>query len=296
MYDRSGGRFRWLPQEILDDIAEKADPLLNILVFAAPYLAPLALLGSVLFGLLWYRMEKIKGPHFTIQQEKAIRSIPLGVGLWGLIVMHLMFVAIPRVPQALGSHAYARDAMEIITMGFAFFTMYGIINIGLRCGFDRKLRKKLNILDFAIIGQLMAALGLGLYVWATVRHASIWTGAVAWQHFVDSWMFRQGSSPPALGLPALAKLHLFVGPIALATMLQSRVVALSMWPNVKLWTPSMLFSDVEVEGGKPVPQKAEGGPVGSAKQVVAGMAGVSVEEAQPKQDRKDEDASGSRQD
>jgi hypothetical protein len=272
MYDRSGGRFRWTPQEILDDIAEKVDPLLNILVFAAPYLTPLVLVGSLLFGLLWYRMEKIKGPHFTIEQEKAIRSIPLGVGLWGLIVMHLLFISIPRVPQAMGSNAYVRDSVEIITMGFAFFTMYGIINIALRAAFDRKLRKKLNILDMAIIGQLMAALGLGLFVWVTVRHASIWTGAVAWQHFVDSWLFRQGSNPPVLGLPTLAKLYLFVGPIALATLLQSRVVALSMLPNVKLWTPSLLFTDVEVEGGRPVPHKPD------ARKIVARMAGISAED------------------
>jgi nitrate reductase gamma subunit len=266
MQDRSGGTFRWAPQETLNEIAEKADPLLNVLVFLSPYVAVLAFLFSLLVGALWLRNEKVLGPHFEREQERAIRSIPLGVGIWGLIFMHLLFIAIPRVPQGISSNAYARDAVEIVTMAFAFFLMYGILNIFLRCALDKKLRKKLNILDKAILAQTMAVLGLGLYVWATVRHGSLWTGAVAWQHFVDSWMFSQGKSPPALSMPSLAKLYMFLGPLAAATMLQSRVVAISLFPDTKLWRESALFTNVEKSAGE----------------VVAGAVGVSVDGSRAK--------------
>lgn len=236
MEDPSGGLLRWWPQSTLDDVAAFADPIVNVAVLVAPYLSVMILLGSPLFAAMWLRMEKVKGPKFTDAQERKLRSVPLSVGLWGLFTMHFVLVVSPRMTQVIASTAVARDIVEIIVMGFAFFATFGVLNVLLRAGLEPKIRRKFNLLDFAVLMHLMGALGTGLFAWATVRHASVWTATVAWQHWIESFTFTQGSNPAIYDLPIMAKLHVFMGSIAFAILLQSRVVTLMLIPKPRLWT------------------------------------------------------------
>jgi nitrate reductase gamma subunit len=128
-------------------------------------------------------------------------------------------------------------------MAFAFYLMFAMLNLFVRCVMDKQLRKKFNILDIAVLGQLMLSLGAGIYAWATVRHASIWTVTVVWPHFVDSWLFRQGSDPAIYDLPTMAKLHVILGSIAVATMLQSRILTILLLPKPRLWRLDDLLGD-----------------------------------------------------
>jgi hypothetical protein len=266
MEDPSGGFLRWWPQDTLDDIARLADPLLNFGVLIIPYLFVLALLGSLPLGLMWMRLEKSKGPHFTDNEERALRTVPLSFGLLCWFGLHFLLMTSSRMTQAIASNDVARDVLEILMMSFAFFIMFGILNLMVRHGTIKSIRKKFNLLDLAIIGQLLGALGAGLYAWATVRHASIWTVTVVWQHFIDSWTFSGMTTQPAIfGLPAMAKLHVILGAMALATLPQSRVLTLMLFPRPRLWRLDVLF-------GKP------GGEDVGAGRAVALMYGISAED------------------
>ncbi|MBX3460942.1 MAG: respiratory nitrate reductase subunit gamma [Planctomycetes bacterium] len=236
MEDPSGGFLRWWPQQTLDDVAAFADPIVNFAVLVVPYLSVMILLGSPLFAAMWLRLQRVKGPHFTDAQERKLRSVPLAVGLWGLIVMHFFLIVSPRMTQTIASTAIARDILEIIVMGFGFFATFGVLNVLMRAGLERKMLRKLNLLDVAVLMHLMGALGIGLFAWATVRHASVWTATVAWQHYIDSFTFSQGSDPAIYSLPIMAKLHVVMGSLALAILLQSRVVTLMLIPKPRLWT------------------------------------------------------------
>jgi hypothetical protein len=253
MDDPSGGLFRWWPQQTLEDIAQLVNPLLNFLVLIIPYVFVLMLLASPLFVMMWLRLEKAKGPHFTVEEERALRTVPLSFGLWGWAFMHFLIMTSSRLTQAMTSSAMAREVIEIIMMTLAFFTMFGLLNIMIQAGLNKNLRRKFNLLDKAIIGQLLMALGVGLFAWATVRHASIWTVTVVWQHFLDSWTFRQGTDPAIFDLPVMAKLHVIVGALAIGTMLQSRVITLMLIPRPKLWRLDMLLGkEQEVDAGRAV--------------------------------------------
>ncbi|MBK8207912.1 MAG: respiratory nitrate reductase subunit gamma [Planctomycetes bacterium] len=235
MDDPSGGLLRWWPQQTWEDVLRLVDPLLNLLLLLVPYLSVAALLGSPMFVMMWLRMEKTKGPRFTDGQERKLRSVPLSVGIWGLITLHFCLIVSPRMTQAIASSSIARDILEIMVMGFAFFTTFGILNLILRFVTEPKIRRKFNLLDLAIIGHVMGALGTGLFAWATVRHASVWTATVAWQHWVESFTFSQGSDPAIYSLPAVAKLHVIMGSLAFAIMCQSRVITLMLIPRPRLW-------------------------------------------------------------
>lgn len=236
MDDPSGGLLRWWPQQTLEDVVRLVDPLLNLLLLLVPYLSVAALLGSPMFVMMWLRMEKTKGPRFTDGQERKLRSVPLSVGIWGLVTLHFCLIVSPRMTQAIASSSIARDILEIMVMGFAFFTTFGILNLILRFVTEPKIRRKFNLLDLAIIGHVMGALGTGLFAWATVRHASVWTATVAWQHWVESFTFTQGSDPAIYSLPAVAKLHVIMGSLAFAIMCQSRVITLMLIPKPRLWS------------------------------------------------------------
>lgn len=256
MEDPSGGFLRWWPQQTLDDVAAFADPIVNFAVLVVPYLSVMILLGSPLFAAMWLRLQRVKGPHFTDAQERKLRSVPLAIGLWGLIVMHFFIIVSPRMTQAIASSAVARDILEIMVMGFAFFTTFGVLNVLLRAGLDRKILRKLNILDVAVLMHLMGALGIGLFAWATVRHASVWTATVAWQHWIESFTFShfaQGASPAIYDLPIMAKLHVVMGSIAFAILLQSRVVTLMLIPKFRIWRfDSLLGQHKQLEAGRAV--------------------------------------------
>ncbi len=252
MEDPSGGFLRWWPQDTLEDIARLADPLLNFLVLIIPYVFLLLLLGAPLFMWMWLRLERVKGPHFTDKQERALRTVPLSFGLWGWFGLHFLLMTSARMTQAITSSDAARDILEILIMAFAFFTMYGILNLMVRHATDKQIRRKFNLLDLAIIGQLLMALGVGLYTWATVRHASIWSVTVVWQHFLDSWTFSQGMQPAIYGLPPMAKLHVVVGALAIGTLPQSRVLTLMLIPRPRLWRLDKLFGKPDVGAGRAV--------------------------------------------
>lgn len=251
MDDPSGGLFRWWPQDTLEDIARLVDPLLNIGLLVIPYLFLLLLLGSPLFVMLWLRMEKSKGPLLNDNEERALRTVPLSFGLWSWFGMHVLIMASARLTQAMTSSVYARDILEILMMALAFFTMFGLLNILVRAGLDKKLRRKFNLLDKAILAQLLMALGVGLYTWATVRHASIWSVTVVLPHFLDSWTFSQGTEPAIFGMPTMAKLHVIVGSLAIGTMLQSRMICLLMIPKPRLWRLDILLGkETDVDAGR----------------------------------------------
>jgi nitrate reductase gamma subunit len=265
MEDPSGGFLRWWPQDTLDDIARLVDPLLNFGVLIIPYVFVLAFLGSIPVGLMWMRMQKVKGPHFTDNEERALRTVPLSFGLWGWFGVHVLLMTSPRMTQAIASNDVARDILEILMMAFAFFVMFGLLNLMVRHATSKAIRRKFNLLDIAIVGQLLGALGVGLFAWATVRHASIWTVTVVWQHFLDSWTFSQGSEPAIYGMPTMAKLHVIAGSLALATLMQSRVLTLLAIPRPSLWRLDQLF-------GKP------GGEDVGAGRAIALMYGISAED------------------
>ncbi len=235
MDDPSGGLFRWWPQQTLEDVARLVDPLLNLLLLLVPYLSVAALLGSPVFVAMWLRMEKTRGPRFTDGQERKLRSVPLSLGVWGLVTLHFCMIVSPRMTQAIASSSIARDILEVLVMGLAFFTTFGILNLILRFVTEPKIRRKFNLLDLAIIGHVMGALGVGLFAWATVRHASVWTATVAWQHWVESLTFSQGADPAINSLPTIAKLHVIMGSLAFAIMCQSRVITLMLIPRPRFW-------------------------------------------------------------
>lgn len=229
------GQFRFMPQETLDDIAAIANPVLDLLLLVVPYIAVLSLLGGLPRAVLQFRIEAVQGRRLSREQDQKLRTVPLSVGLWGLIFMHIMLIASPRMVQIVASSAGARASVEIVTMGFAFFTMFGIFNLIVRHGLDPELRKKFNIIDIGVISHLLMALGAGIYAWATIRWGSIWTGLVAWQHFLDAFSFSFESYEAAKQLPVMAKVHVIAGATAFGALLHSRVITHLLIPRPSLW-------------------------------------------------------------
>ncbi len=243
--------WRYLPQKTLDDVANLATPILDIAVTVVPYVAVLALLMGVPRALLQVKVDSVRGSFLTKQEQVDLRAVPLSVGLWGLIVLHLVMVSVPQLTRVLGSTATVRAGLEVLVLTFAFLSTLGVLNVIVRHGLNRKLWKKFSIIDIGVISQLLGALGVGIFAWATVRWASLWTPAVAWQHFVDSWMFRAGSDSPMFDMPVMAKLHYVLGLLTFSTLLHSKVITELLIPRPSTWDWSgILGKEAKVDAGE----------------------------------------------
>lgn len=275
------GEFRYLPQKTLDDVAAAVNPLLDVLLMITPHLTVLLLLAG--FGracvqwrlslnktqpkpdgpwLLHFVFAQLRPPQLTLAQERDLRAVPLSVGVWGLIAYHLFIVLFPGLVAWWNSEAGQRGLLEVIGMTLAFFTMLSIFNLQLRHLLDAKLRKQFALADIGVIGHLLGALGAGIFTWVTVRWASQWTATVAWQHFLDCWMFKFSDRSAVYSLPTMAKLHIVLAATGFGVLLHSRMVTHLLIPNIRTWG----FKSLE-----------RGNGLDEAGRVVARMGGVSAE-------------------
>ncbi|MCC6466395.1 MAG: respiratory nitrate reductase subunit gamma [Planctomycetes bacterium] len=273
------GEIRFNPQQNIDAIADFFNPMLDGLITIIPWLLVITLgAGLIRAAMQWRSAGKVLPPiipgtslrfvvlslrplDLTAQHERDLRCVPLSVGLWGLFFYHLLLVGLPGVVQVMVTDAGTRAALEVVGISLAFFTLFGIFNLQLRHLLDKSIRRHFTVVDFAVISFLMVALGVGIFTWATVRHASFWTGQVAGPFFVDVWLFRTTTNAAIYHLPVIAKLHVLAGSLALGAALHSRVVAHTLLPNLRAWR-------VHLVDGKPV----------DAGTVAARLSGVSAEQ------------------
>jgi nitrate reductase gamma subunit len=233
------GEFRYIPQDTLSEITALVNPILDAVVPFVPYVAVMAFVPGLLRALLQYKIEASKGSFLNDDTDRKLRSVPLSVGIWGLVSMHLLLFGIPGMAQVFGSSEGARATLEVIVMGLGFFTLFGLLNVLLRFGLDADVRRqlgKLGLLDMAIIATvLLPALGVGVYAWAAVRWASIWSGTVFWQNWVDAFTFNFNHTDMYKDMPVFMKLHIIVVPLASAHLLYSRLLTHLIIPRPSLW-------------------------------------------------------------
>lgn len=260
-------QIRWLPQEMLDSLAAAANPVLDIFLAIAVFALPLMLLGGI--GRAWLQFCKTgrqEEPCLGADIEKKLRTVPLSVGIWGLIVIHFVLVAFPGAAQFANSNIGTSMILDVLTMFFAFLSLFAVFNILLRFLLNADVRKNVSVIDLGVVHHLMLALGAGIYAWAAIRPAPVWTGTVGNQLFVDVWTFKifgTGYSSPAMLMPAMAKVHMILGITAFGALLHSKLVTILLIPRVNLWGIEKLFG-------------AEEDSRNDALSVAAGLAGVTV--------------------
>lgn len=271
------GEFRFIPQETIDDVANLVNPVLDVVVPLVPYVAVLAFLPGFLRALMQYQIQAKKGSFLDPHTDRKLRSVPLSVGMWGLLLMHLLIIATPSVGQAMFVAGGGRAVIEVVTMGFAFFTLFGLLNVAVRYVLDVDVRKALGVLgllDMAIIATvILPCLGIGLYAWATVRWGSVWTQTVGWQVFADAWTFNWENMGALSEMPVFMKLHLITGPLAAAHVFYSRLLTHLFMPRASLWN----FGPVKD------PDTGHTEEEWSAGQAAALMYGISAEKKAEKQ-------------
>lgn len=265
------GEFRYIPQDTLNDVANLVNPILDVIVPFVPYLAVAAFIPGLLRAMLQYNIQASKGSFLDADTDRKLRSVPFGFGFWGLLTVHLVLFGLPGMAQSFAASEGARATLEVTTMAFAFFMMFGLLNMVLRFALDTDVRKKLGklgYLDMLIIATvLLPALGVGLYAWSTVRWASVWTGTVMWQSWIDAFTFNFDNTDALKQMPVFVKLHMLVVPLAAAHVLYSRLLAHVIVPRLSLWRMDAV--------------RDEGGRVGAAE-AAALMYGISAEKKDAK--------------
>lgn len=233
------GEFRYIPQDTLNDIANLVNPVLDVIVPFVPYIAVMAFIPGLLRAMLQYKIQASKGSFLDAGTDRKLRSVPFAFGFWGLLSVHLVLFGLPGLAQRLAASEGGRAALEVTTMAFAFFMMFGMLNMVLRFALDADVRRKLGklgYLDMLIIATvLLPALGVGLYAWATVRWASVWTGTVLWQSWIDAFTFNFDNMGALQEMPVFVKLHMLAAPLAAAHVLYSRLLAHVIVPRLSLW-------------------------------------------------------------
>lgn len=231
--------FRFLPQHTLDEITGIVNPILDVIVPIVPYLAVMAFMPGFLRAMLQYKIQADKGSYLDPATETKLRSAPLSVGIWGLVTMHVFFIIVQSFGNTLIVASGTRPVLEVITMAFGFFTLYGLLNVLLRFGLDGAVRRKLGklgYLDMAIIATvILPALGVGLFAWATISWASEWTAIVGWRVWVDAFTFNFENHASLAQMPVFMKLHLIIVPLAAAHVFYSKLLTHLVMPRASLW-------------------------------------------------------------
>ncbi|MHC4840162.1 MAG: hypothetical protein ACYTDT_04265 [Planctomycetota bacterium] len=258
---------RWLPQEMLDSAAEIASPILDLLLNLVPFLLPLMILGGIGRATLQFGMARNQTePFLSNQQEKDLRTVPLSFGLWGLITVHVFMWMVPGTVQTMNASVGTGMILDVITLFFAFLTLFGVMNILIRFALDGGIRKKIAVPDLGVLHHLMGALGVGIFAWASIRPAAVWTGTVGNQLFFDAWtgaLFDDNYTSPAFLMPTMAKLHFVLGMTAFGALLHSKLITHLLIPKISVWGLDTMFSN---DDGR-----------SDATAVAAGLAGVTVE-------------------
>jgi hypothetical protein len=63
----------------------------------------------------------------------------------------------------------------------------------------------------------------------------VWTGTVAWPHFLACWSFNPTGMAAIKELPVMGKLHVVLGMLTFATLLHSRLITHLLIPRPRLW-------------------------------------------------------------
>jgi nitrate reductase gamma subunit len=210
--------------------------LQSLLFVALPYAA----IAVFIAGVLWRYRKPFTISSLSSQMIEsrwlAWGTIPFHVGIFILIVGHLLPVLIPGAWHTMLSNRAALLVIEGIGIAAAVLTIIGLGVLLLRRGLTSSVRGRTTVVDWIVLVLLLAQAGLGLEVALTQRWGAIWSTTTTTPYL---WSLLTLRPDPAFvnGLPLPMVLHLSGAWLLLALLPFSRLIHMFAVPLGYLGRP-----------------------------------------------------------
>jgi nitrate reductase gamma subunit len=210
--------------------------LQSLLFVALPYAA----IAVFIAGVIWRYRKPFSISSLSSQMIESRwlvwGTIPFHVGIFILVIGHLLPVLIPGAWQAMLSNRSTLLVVEGVGIAAAVLTIVGLGVLLLRRGLTPSVRGRTTAVDWIVLLMLLAQAGLGLEVALTQRWGAIWSTTTTTPYLWSLLMLRPD---PALvnGLPLQMVLHLSGAWLLLALLPFSRLIHMFAVPFGYLGRP-----------------------------------------------------------
>ena len=202
-----------------------------------------------------YRQQKFSYSSLSSQllenRQHFWGTVPFHYGILVVLLGHVFAFLLPRTLLAWNGVPWRLYVLESTAFAFGLLTLFGLVNVIVRRGADRKTRKVTTASDWVLYALLAVQGVTGVLVAYLHGWGSSWFAAA-----ISPWLWSLVKLSPdwsALStLPLLVKLHIVNAWLLIGFFPFTRLVHVLVVPNPYLWRKTQL-----VVWNRPAP-KAEG--------------------------------------
>ncbi|MDI9385146.1 MAG: respiratory nitrate reductase subunit gamma [Verrucomicrobiota bacterium] len=210
------------------------DPFLFL---GLPYLA----LTLLVVGSIWrFRTNRFSysalSSQFLERRQLLWGSAPWHIGLFIVLVGHLIPLLAPGFWKALVSHPAMLLAIETIGVAAGMMALAGLLVLTARRVFSGPLQRITTVMDLVILGLLILQVALGLAVALNHRWGAQWSVGTLVPYLRGLFTLRPDMEL-VIALPPLVKLHVVGAFVIIALIPFSRLVHAFSLPVAYLWRP-----------------------------------------------------------
>lgn len=202
----------------------------SFLLVGLPYAA--VLIGVV--GAIWrFRTRRFSysalSSQFLEDRQLLLGSAPWHVGIFVVLLGHLVAFAIPSIWTSLMANRTALITVEVLGMGAALLALVGATVLAVRRLRNGRVQAVTTTLDLCVLGLLIAQVVLGLLVATMHRYGAVWSGGTVAPYL---WSLLTLRPKPELvaDLPPLVQAHMALAWVLVLLVPFSRLVHLFSIP------------------------------------------------------------------
>lgn len=174
--------------------------------------------------------------QFLEGDQLFVGSVPWHYGILWVLGGHFVAFLVPRSILAFNSVPLRLYILETTALIGGMLALVGLINLIVRRVRTARVRAVTSPMDIIILALLLAQVGLGVYIAATLRWGSNWY-AVALAPYLQSLVLLRPDLSLVIPLPLVVKLHILGAFLFFALLPFSRLVHLLVVPWQYLWRP-----------------------------------------------------------
>ena len=212
----------------------------RFLLVGLPYAAVLICLIGIFVRLKVRRFSaSALSSQFLEQRKLSWGSLPWHVGIFVVLLGHLVAFLFPGLWASLVAHPRVLVGVEIVGMAAAVLAVFGLTALIVRRITHAKVQAVTSTLDLVILGVLMVQLLAGLATAAHYRWGASWaTGTLA--PYLWSLLWLQPKPEFVAEMPALVHVHLALAWVLVGLLPFSRLVHVIFLPLGYLIRPPLL--------------------------------------------------------
>lgn len=210
--------------------------MLSSFVFVGlPYIALFSLVVVSIARYRWSRFSySALSSQFLENKQLLWGSVPWHIGIFVVLIGHLVPLLLPGVWQSVTSRMEVVIAIEALGMVAAMMALVGLCVLLVRRLLSRQVQSVTTPVDLVILGLFIAQVLIGIQTAASHRWGSMWSVGTTTPYLWSLFTFQPDLSY-VQSLPPTVKLHIGVAWVIVLLLPFSRLVHMFSLPLQYLW-------------------------------------------------------------